>query len=103
MIEGETAISYSELARRLAMPNDTGRGLGPILDEAAAMCLEHGLPDVTSVVVTKESLVAGLPMPSRGSFRDGVWPVSGLTVSDVPAEQIRVRAFNWKSVPSLRL
>ena len=53
MLNNELALSYSELANRLQMPNETGQGLGPILDEAAAMCLENSLPDISAVVVTK--------------------------------------------------
>lgn len=79
MIAGEAVITYSELAKRLGMPNDTGRGLGPILDEAAIRCRKRKLPDVTSVVVTKESFLAEKPMPSEASFNDdGLWPLSGL-------------------------
>ena len=89
ILNGETALTYSDLARRLGMPNETGRGLGPILDEAAAMCTEHKLPDVSAVVVTKESLDRAQPMPAATSFRDGVWPVSGLSIADIPAEQER--------------
>jgi len=101
VLSGEKAISYSELAKRLGMPNDTGRGLGPILDEAAAMCMQHGLPDVSAIVVTKESIAAGKPMPSAESFLDGVWPVTGLTIDQVPEEQDRVRSFDWEKVPTL--
>jgi hypothetical protein len=103
MLGGETALSYSELAGRLQMPNETGRGLGPILDEAAAMCIEHGLPDVSLVIVTKESIDRGYPMPSPDSFVDGVWPISGLTIEEIPAEQVRVAEYNWRSVKTLGL
>lgn len=103
VLNGEKAVAYSDLANRLGMPNDTGRGLGPILDEAAAMCMEHGLPDVSAIVVTKESLASGVPMPSEDSFKDGVWPLTGLSREDVPAEQARVQSFDWGSVRSLGL
>jgi hypothetical protein len=103
MLNQETALSYSDLAKRLGMPNETGQGLGPILDEAAAMCVEHKLPDVSSVVATKESVDLGKPFPSLASFEDGVWPKTGLRIEDVPDEQERVRQFDWKSVRSLNL
>ena len=85
------------------MPNQTGQGLGAILDEAAAMCREITIPDVTAVVVTKESIAEGRPFPSMDSFIDGIWPVSGLGIEDVPDEPARVREFDWKKVPSLGL
>jgi len=102
-MDGEIAVSYSELASRLGMPNDTGRGLGPILDEAAHMCLEFNLPDVSALVVTKTSLETGIPMPSEDSFIDGVWPITGMKIESIPAEQDRVRSFDWTKVPSLKL
>jgi len=104
MLNGEPAVTYSDLAKRLGMPNDTGRGLGPILDEAALKCKENNLPDITSVVVTKESLASGTPMPSEASFNAlGFWPLSGLHKDDVPAEQERVRNFDWRKVRQLNL
>ncbi|WP_146168269.1 hypothetical protein [Celeribacter persicus] len=103
MMEGEHAISYSDLAVRLGMPNETGRGLGPILDEAAHMCIEHNLPDVSAVVVTKESLLRGEPMPSMDSFVDGMWPITGVMIEDVPIIQAQVREFNWREVRQLNL
>ena len=103
MLNGEVAITYSELARRLALPNETGRGLGDVLGEAAAMCIERGLPDVSAVVVTKESFARGAPMPSLDSFKDGEWPLTGLTLKDIPAEQDKVRLYDWRSVRELSL
>ena len=103
MLNNELGLSYSELANRLQMPNETGQGLGPILDEAAAMCLENSLPDISAVVVTKSSLEKGAPMPSLGSFDDGVWRITGLAIEEIPQEQQRVRDYDWKSVKSLKL
>lgn len=104
MLDGETAVTYSDLAARLGMPNDTGRGLGAILDEAALKCKDAGIPNVTSVVVTKESLLAGMPMPSDASFNaNGFWPLSGLHKDQIPAEQERVRNFKWLEVRQLGL
>jgi hypothetical protein len=77
--------------------------LAVILDEAAAMCVKHDLPDVSSLVVTKESMLQGRPFPSKESFKNGIWPISGLSVDDIPAEQERVRRFDWMSVRSLGL
>jgi hypothetical protein len=103
MLDGELAVTYSDLASRLEMPNETGRGLAAILDEAAAMCVKHDLPDVSSLVVTKESMLQGRPFPSKESFKNGIWPISGLSVDDIPAEQERVRRSDWMSVRSLGL
>ncbi|MCB1338085.1 MAG: hypothetical protein KDK10_11755 [Maritimibacter sp.] len=103
MLKGEKAVSYSDLANRLEMANATGRGLGPVLDEAGAMCIERGLPDVSVVVVTKESLALGEPMPSEESFKDGIWARTGMSREEVPLEQDRVRSFDWTSVRELRL
>ena len=101
MLNGEPALAYSELARRLEMPNGIRSAFKPILDEAARMCKAKGLPDVTSVIVTKDSLDRGCPFPSLDSFSDGVWPITGMTVDQVPAEQERVRAFDWRAVREL--
>jgi len=103
MQNGEVALSYSELAERLEMPNRTGQGLGPILDDAAALCIKHGLPDVSSVIVTKDSIENGQPMPSLDSFQDGVWPITGVSIEDVPALQNEVREFDWAAVKQLGL
>lgn len=100
---GEGAITYSELARRLGMAKVNGQGLSSYLNEAAAMCAEHGLPNVAVMVVSKESVERGVPMPSDGSFSDGFYATTGLTREDIPAEQARVRAFDWNSVKSLHL
>jgi hypothetical protein len=47
------------------------------------------------MVVSKESLEAGVPLPSKGSFSDGFYARTGLSEAEVPAEQARVRAFDW--------
>ena len=103
ILGGERVLTYSDLATRLGMPNETGQGLGPILDAAAATCEKHGMPNVSSVVVTKESVERGKPFPSLQSFDDDGSHPSGLSMDDVPAEQERVRAFDWRSKPSLGL
>ncbi|WP_043918598.1 hypothetical protein [Jannaschia aquimarina] len=88
-------LTYSDLAERLEISNRTGQGLAKILDEAAEMCRENGHPDVSVMVVTKASLDAGSPMPSPGSFVDGKTKVSGISETEVPAEQARVRDYHW--------
>ena len=103
MLAGESAITYSELARRLGMAKVNGQGLASYLNEAAAMCVEHGLPNVAVMVVSKESLDAGRPMPSDGSFSEGFYAASGLAREGVAEEQERVRAFDWRAVPTLGL
>jgi hypothetical protein len=101
---GEKWISYSDLARRLGMSNDTGRGLGPILDEAALRCRENNLPDVSSVIVTKATLDTSQPMPSEDSFdSNGYWPLTGIHRDDVPEAQRKVHEFDWLQVKQLKL
>jgi hypothetical protein len=102
-LSGEQALTYSELARRLGMSKVNGQGLSSYLNEAAALCAEHGLPNVSVLVVSKESLDRGSPMPSEGSFADGFYASTGLTRNDIPAEQDRVRNHDWRSVRSLNL
>ncbi|MEO6301225.1 MAG: hypothetical protein ABIV25_15645 [Paracoccaceae bacterium] len=102
-LNGESALTYSELARRLGMSKVNGQGLSSYLNEAAAICAEQGLPNVSTLVVSKESLDAGQPMPSTGSFADGFYASTGLTIQDVTAEQERVRGFDWHMVKSLGL
>jgi hypothetical protein len=104
MLDGEECVSYSDLAYRLGMPNTSGQGLGPILDDAARQCMKFGLPDVSAVVVSKESILAGRPMPSERSFdQDGFWPITGTHRDEIPEIQDRVRRFEWRKVRSLGL
>jgi hypothetical protein len=103
VLAGEPAITYSELARRLGMSKVNGQGLASYLNRAAEICAEHGLPNVSTLVVSKNSLDQGAPMPSSGSFSDGFYASTGLTRDDVLAEQDRVRAFDWRSVATLGL
>jgi hypothetical protein len=103
MLGGESALTYSELARRLGMSKVNGQGLSRYLNEAAAICQEQGLPNVAVMVVSQDSLRNGLPMPSEGSFSDGFYAATGLKKDDIPAEQERVRNFDWRSVKSLEL
>ena len=103
VLAGEVALTYSELARRLGMSKVNGQGLSSYLNEAAALCAEHGLPNVSVMVVSKDSLDQGNPMPSDGSFTDGFYASTGLAKADIPAEQDRVRGFDWKAVRSLNL
>ena len=103
VIAGETALTYSDLAQRLGMSKVNGQGLSSYLNEAASLCAEHKLPNVSVLVVSKDSLDRGNPMPSEGSFTDGFYASTGLSKAEVPAEQDRVRAFDWASVRSLNL
>lgn len=103
MLDGETAISYAQLAKRLGMSNITGQGLKSYLDEATARCFDNDLPDVSSVVVTKDSMNLGLPMPSEDSFVDGTYSPARLRKEDIPHVQKAVRDFDWKSVKALNL
>lgn len=103
VLAGETALTYSELARRLGMAKVNGQGLSSYLNEAAALCAENGLPNVSVMVVSKDSLDQGKPMPSEGSFTDGFYASTGLAKADVPAEQARVKAFDWKAASFVNL
>ncbi len=99
----EPAITYSELARRLNMSKVNGQGLATYLNRAAEICAEHWLPNVATLVVSKDSMDRGAPMPSEGSFADGFYARTGLTRDDIAAEQAKVRAFDWTSVKTLGL
>ena len=101
VLAGEPALTYSELARRLGMTKVNGQGLKSYLSEAAAICAERGLPNVSCLVVSKDSLDQGAPMPSEGSFSDGLYAASGLTREAIPEEQARVRSFDWRAMPDL--
>lgn len=101
VLAGEPAITYSDLARRLGMAKVNGQGLNSYLIEAAAICAEQGLPNVGTFVVSQESLQAGAPMPAEGSLSDIFYAKTGLDRADVPAEQARVRGFDWASIPDL--
>ncbi|HEY6918572.1 MAG TPA: hypothetical protein VI412_04885 [Tabrizicola sp.] len=103
VLAGETALTYSDLAQRLGMSKVNGQGLSSYLNQAASYCAEHGWPNVSVMVVSKESLDRGLPMPSEGSLSDGFYASTGMTKEDVPAEQDRVRAFDWNLASALEL
>ena len=103
VLAGEAALTYSDLARRLGMSKVNGQGLSRYLNEAAALCAEQGLPNVAVLVVSQDSLQRGQPLPSEGSFTEGFYASTGLARTDVPAEQDRVRAFDWRAVPGLAL
>ena len=85
------------------MSKVNGQGLASYLNRAAEICKEQGLPNVSTLVVSKESLDQGTPMPSSGSFSDGFYASTGLTRDGVVAEQDKVRAFDWRSVKTLDL
>ena len=103
MLAGEPAMTYSDLARRLGMSKVNGQGLSSYLNEAAALCAEQGLPNVSVMVVSKESFDRGNPLPSEGSFSNGFYASTGLTAADIPGEQARVRSFDWRSAKTLGL
>ena len=93
--KGELALTYSELARRLGMSKVNGQGLSQYLNRAAEICAENKWPNVSVLIVSKDSFDKGASMPSKGSFSDGFYAATGLTDADTPAEQARVRAFDW--------
>jgi hypothetical protein len=100
---GEPAVTYSELAERLGMSRVNGQGLASYLALASRICLRHGLPNTGALVVSKASLDAGAPMPSEGSFSDAFYEASGLTAAGIPAEQAKVRAFDWDRIEAIDL
>lgn len=97
VMDGEVAVTYSELARRLGMSKVNGQGLNTYLIHAAALCAQNGLPNVGVLVVTQESLQAGMPAPAEGSLSEAFYDKTGLSKDRVPAEQARVRGFDWQS------
>ncbi|MBI1170624.1 hypothetical protein GC209_04420 [bacterium] len=103
VLAGEQVLTYSELARRLGMAKVNGQGLNSYLIEAAALCAEQGLPNVGTFIVSHDSLQAGAAMPAEGSFSDIFYARTGLAREDVPAEQDRVRRFDWRAVSTLSL
>jgi len=92
---GELAVSYGELARRLGMSKVNGQGLNAYLIQAAAICAEHGLPNIGALIASQDSLAAGTPMPAEGTLSDSFFTKTGLSRGDVPAEQARLRAVDW--------
>lgn len=103
VLAGEQALTYSDLARRLGMSKMNGQGLNSYLIEAAALCAEQGLPNVGVFIVSHESLQSGAPMPAAGSFSEIFYARTGLSRADVAAEQDRVRAYEWRTRPTLAL
>jgi hypothetical protein len=97
VLDGEPALTYSDLARRLGMSKVNGQGLNSYLIEAAAICAERGLPNIGVLVVSQLSLQAGAPLPAEGSYSDMFYARTGLARADVPAEQERVRRFDWRA------
>jgi hypothetical protein len=90
--EKKVIWTYSDLAKAIDRKGQH-RLLGGPLDILRDICRENGLPDVATVVVTKESLLDGTLMPSRQALEKyGGW--HGLR-----EEQARVISFNWSSVP----
>ena len=51
------------------MSKVNGQGLARYLNRAAELCAENGLPNVSTLVVTKDSLDRGAPIPLGGVVR----------------------------------
>ena len=98
ILSDKNAISYSDLATHLPIQDNSGRGLGHILVEAAKICAENKFPNISSIVVTQESIREGCPFPSEKSFSGGSWAKTGMKREDVKAEQNKVLTFDWKSI-----
>lgn len=75
-------ITYTQLEGAIGW-RGAAQGFGPVLDLVAEYCRAKGLPDITILVVLKET--------GR--------PSSGNTVYDVERERERVFAREWFKVP----
>ncbi len=75
-------IHYTQLQSAISW-HGAAQGFGPVLDLIAAYCRDKGLPDITILVVLKDT--------GR--------PSSGNTIEDVDKERERVFACEWFKVP----
>ncbi len=88
---GRVLWTYGDLATATGRDGQH-RLLGGPLDALRDHCVENGLPDVATVVVSKESLAGGSLKPSPKALgKYGGWP-------GPRQEQARVIAFDWAAV-----
>jgi hypothetical protein len=96
--EEKLAISYSELGVALGLTSVPGVGHRPYLEAATLICHHYGLPDVAVSVVTQDSLLLGVPMPSDDVFDEQeYWSSSKIYRHQLANEQRRVRNHDWLS------
>ncbi|MFK7869906.1 MAG: hypothetical protein AB8B58_11765 [Roseobacter sp.] len=89
--EGRIVWTYGDMATAIGRPGEH-RLLGGPLDELRKYCQDLELPDLATVVVSKESLIDGRIEPSKQAFDkyDG-WP-------QLRREQAKVFNFDWSTV-----
>ena len=96
--EGGKYISYSDLADRLGKPDILARQLGKYLDEVSRICLQNRIPNLPSIVVMKDTLNSATPMPSKDSFQNEYWPISGVKETEIDLAQKDVHDFDWDNI-----
>ena len=96
--EGGKYISYSDLADRLGKPEILARQLGKYLDEVSRICLQNRIPNLSSIVVMKDTLNSATPMPSKDSFQNEYWPISGVKKTEIDLAQKDVHDFDWDNI-----
>ncbi|MCB1449668.1 MAG: hypothetical protein KDJ67_06025 [Nitratireductor sp.] len=96
--EGGKYISYSDLADRLGKPDILARQLGKYLDEVSRICLQNRIPNLSSIVVMKDTLNSATPMPSKDSFQNEYWPISGVKKTEIDLAQKDVHDFDWDNI-----
>lgn len=85
---GSVFMSYAEMADAIGRKGEH-RLLGGPLDLVRDICVARGLPDIATVIVSKESLKSGACEPSKKAVEKYKgWP-------SLKAEQERVRNWNW--------
>ena len=86
--ENGVFLTYSELARRIGRAGQH-HFLGAPLDIVSGICDAKGVPNITTVIVDKPSLLGGTVKPSASAIKkyDG-W-------SNLRNEQTRVMLFDW--------
>jgi hypothetical protein len=102
MLAGAETLTYAELSQQLGLTKLNQQGLNSYLRAAADICAERGLPNVAAVVVSKESLAAGQPMPLARALTDD-FVARASTDSAIAAEQANVRSYNWAQALHLAL
>lgn len=81
-------ISYKDLAIRIGRPGEH-RLLGGSLDLVRDICRTRNIPDVATMVVSKNSLLDGTLQPSQDAVaKYGGWP-------ELRQEQARAMAHHW--------
>lgn len=83
-------LTYKDLAIRLGRPGQERLLAGP-LDIVREECQKRQIPDVATMVVSKESLVSGEVKPStKAASKYNDW-------TSLRQEQARAISFDWKT------